>query len=33
MTKQARAAVVTKFRCSLFNDLEISLEDIFWRTF
>ena len=33
MTEQERAAVVTKSRCSLFNDLEISLEDIFCRTF
>lgn len=33
MTEQERAAVVTRFRCSLFSDLEISLEDIFYRTF
>lgn len=33
MTEQERAAIVTKFKCSLFNDLEISLEDIFYRTF
>ena len=33
MTEQERAAVVTQFRCSLFSDLEISLEDIFYRTF
>ena len=32
-TEQERAAVVTRFRCSLFNDLEISLEDIFYRIF
>ena len=31
-TEQERAAVVTQFRCNLFNDLEISLEDIFYRT-
>lgn len=32
-TEQERTAVVTRFRCSLFNDLEISLEDIFYRIF
>ena len=33
MTEQERAAIVTKFKCSPFNDLEISLEDIFYRSF
>jgi len=33
MTEAERAAVVTRFKCSLFEDLEISLEDIFYRTF
>lgn len=33
MTKEECAAVVTKFKCSLFDDLVISLEDIFKRTF
>ena len=29
MTEQEKAAVVTHFKCSLFDDLEISLEYIF----
>lgn len=33
MTDEERAAVVTHFQCSLFDDLEISLADIFYRTF
>jgi len=33
MTGEERAAVVTHFKCSLFDDLEISLDDIFYRTF
>ncbi len=33
MSEDERAAVVTHFKCSLFDDLEISLEDIFYRTF
>lgn len=33
MSEEERASLVTKFKCSLFNDLEISLEDIFYRTF
>lgn len=31
MTEQERAAVVTEFRCSLFDDLVIRLEDVFAR--
>jgi len=33
MSEEERAAVVTHFRCSLFDDLDISLDDIFYRTF
>ena len=33
MSEEERAAVVTQFKCSLFDDLDISLEDIFYRTF
>ncbi len=33
MTEEERAAVVTHFKCSLFDDLDIALEDIFYRTF
>ena len=33
MSEAERAAVVTQFKCSLFDDLDISLEDIFYRTF
>lgn len=29
MTDEERAALVTQFKCSLFDDLEISLDDIF----
>lgn len=32
MTEEERAAVATHFKCSLFDDLDISLEDIFYRT-
>lgn len=31
MTDEERAAVVTEFRCSLFDDLTISLKDVFAR--
>lgn len=33
MTEEERAALETHFKCSLFDDLDISLEDIFYRTF
>lgn len=33
MSEEDRAAVETHFKCSLFDDLDISLEDIFYRTF
>jgi len=33
MSEEERAAVVTHFKCSLFDDLDISLDDIFYRTF
>ena len=33
MSEEERAALVTHFQCSLFDDLDISLEDIFYRTF
>jgi len=33
MSEEDRAAVVTHFKCCLFDDLDISLEDIFYRTF
>lgn len=33
MSEEAREAVETHFKCSLFDDLDISLEDIFYRTF
>ncbi len=33
MSEEERAAVITHFKCSLFDDLDISLEDIFYRTF
>ena len=33
MSEEERSAVVTRFKCSLFDDLEIALEDIFYRTF
>lgn len=32
MSEEAQAAVETHFKCSLFDDLDISLEDIFYRT-
>ena len=32
MSVEERAAVETHFKCSLFDDLEISLEEIFYRT-
>lgn len=32
MSEKERAAVVTEFQCSLYDDLTISLEDIFYRT-
>jgi len=33
MSVEERAALKTHFKCSLFDDLDISLEDIFYRTF
>lgn len=33
MSEEERAALVTSFQCSLFDDLDISLDDIFYRTF
>lgn len=33
MSEEDRAAVKTHFKCSLFNDLDISIERIFYRTF
>ena len=33
MSDEERANLVTQFKCSLFDDLDISLEDIFYRTF
>ncbi len=33
MSAEERAAVVTHFKCSLFDDLDISLEDVFYDTF
>lgn len=32
MSDEERAAVVTHFKCGLFDDLDIALEDIFYRT-
>ena len=32
MSEKERAELVTNFRCSLFDDLEISIEDIFDKT-
>lgn len=32
MNERERAAVVTHFQCSLFDDLDIALEDVFYRT-
>lgn len=33
MSDEERANLVMHFKCSLFDDLDISLEDIFYRTF
>lgn len=33
MNEEERSHVVTHFKCGLFDDLDISLEDIFYRTF
>jgi len=33
MTDEERATLVTHFKCSLFDDLDISLKDIFYRMF
>ncbi|MCI9392806.1 MAG: Uma2 family endonuclease [Oscillospiraceae bacterium] len=33
MTEKEHAEVVTHFKCSLYDDLDINLEDIFYRTF
>ena len=33
MSEEDRAAVITHFQCSLYDDLELSLDDIFYRTF
>ena len=33
MSEEELAAVETHFKCSLFDDLDISLDDIFYRTF
>lgn len=33
LSEEERSALITHFKCSLFNDLDISLEDIFYRTF
>ena len=33
MSEEERSAVVTHFKCSLFDDLDISIDDIFYRTF
>ena len=32
MREEERSAVATHFRCSLFDDLDIALEDVFYRT-
>ncbi|MBQ9347857.1 MAG: Uma2 family endonuclease [Oscillibacter sp.] len=32
MTEEERAAVPTEFRCTLFDDLTVRLEDVFYRT-
>lgn len=32
MSEEERAALITHFKCSLFDDLNISLDDIFYRT-
>ena len=31
MSPEARAAIVTEFKCSLYDDLTITLEDVFDR--
>ena len=33
MSEEERSALVTHFKCSLFDDLDISIDDIFYRTF
>jgi len=33
MSDEERAALATHFKCSLFDDLDIFLEDVFYRTF
>ena len=33
MSEEERSALITHFKCSLFDDLDISLDDIFYRTF
>lgn len=33
MSEEERAALITHFKCGLFDDLDISLDDIFYRTF
>lgn len=33
LTEKEQATIVTHFKCSLYDDLNISLEDIFYRTF
>ena len=33
MSEEKRAAMEKTFQCSLFDDLDIPLEDIFYRTF
>lgn len=33
MSEEERSTLVTQFKCSLFDDLDISLEDIFYRIF
>ena len=33
MTDRERAEVVTEFKCHLFDDLIIRLEDVFYRLF
>jgi len=32
MSEEERAAVVTHFKCGLFDDLDIALSDVFYRT-
>ena len=33
MSQEELDSLETHFKCSLFDDLDISLEDIFYRTF